>query len=153
MKNLTTALFFVTVFCLTAVSAFAQKTNKELRVGSYFATAMQSIWTGDVENRGEVDIKIKIDSIDSNGNVKGEFLHSELGRGGKGGLTGKVVKDPDFNVYKLQLKGSMVSKFGDTWEVSLTATVADNQLTRGSYGLNCKGIAMGGNFRTAEFEE
>jgi hypothetical protein len=154
MKNLATALVFATVFCLTAVSTFAQNTTyKELRVGAYFASVTQSIWMGDVETRSDVDIKIKIDSVDSDGNVKGEFLHSELGRGGKGGLTGKVVKDPDFNVYKLQLKGSLISKFGDTWEVSLNATVGDKQLTKGSYGLNGKGVAMGGNFKTAKLEE
>ena len=152
MRDLATALFFATVFCLTAVSAFAQNSNK-LRVGAYFATVTQTIRAGGMETRSEVRIKIKIDSIDSDGNVKGEFLQSELGRGGKGGVTGKVVKDPDFNEYKLQLEGSLVSKFGDTWEVSLAATVGDKQLTRGSYGLNCKGITMGGNFKTAEFEE
>lgn len=153
MRSLATALSFATVFCLTAVSAFAQNTNKELRVGSYFASVTQTIVSGDLITHSDVDIKIKIDSVDSDGNVKGEFFQSQLGKGGKGGLTGKVVKDPDFNVYRLELKGSLISKFGDTWEVSLNATVGDKELTKGSYGLRSKGIAMGGNFKTAKLEE
>ena len=153
MRDLATALFLVTVFFLTAVSASAQNTNKELRVGSYLASVTQSIWSSGVITHSDVDIKIKIDSVDSDGNVKGEFFQSQLGRGGKGGLTGKVVKDPDFNVYRLELKGSLISKFGDTWEVSLTATVGDKQLTKGSYGLKSGSIAMGGHFKSAELEE
>lgn len=153
MKTLAAALFLATVFCLTAVSAFAQNSNKELRVGSYFASVTQTIVSGSLITHSDVDIKIKIDSVDSDGSVKGEFLQLQLGKGGKGGLTGKVVKDPDFNVYRLELKGSLISKFGDTWEVSINATVGDKQLTKGSYALKAGGIVMGGHFKAAELEE
>jgi hypothetical protein len=179
MKNLAT-VFFVTVFCLTAIGVFAQNTTDldenykpatavnytdlvaaqqdkntksgELRVGAYIANVAQTTWIGDAEFHNDVEIKIKIDSVDGDGNVKGEFFHSTLGKGGKGGLTGKVELDSDFKVYRLQLKGSLISKFGDTWQVALNATVGDKVLTKGSYGLNGKGIAMGGNFKRAEFE-
>lgn len=108
----------------------------------------------DAEIRSQVEIAIKIDSVDSAGNVKGEFIHSDLGRGGKGGISGRMYKDPDFKVYRMQLKGTFVSKFGDTWEVGVNATIGDKVLTRGDYGLNSKGgISMSGNFKNAELRE
>lgn len=164
MKTLATAFLFATVFCSTAITAFAQNTTskpataanykyEELRVGSYIAGVTQSTWFADKEFREYVDIKIKIDSVDSDGNVKGEFIHSALGKGGKGILTGKVIQDSEFRVSRLQLKGSLISKFGDTWQVTLNAIVGERKLMRGSYKLNAKFTASTGNFETAEFEE
>jgi hypothetical protein len=119
-----------------------------LKLGSYNAEATQTMEYLDVKDTSEVEIKIKIDSVDTDGNVKGEFIHSTLGNGGKGGLIGKIS---DSN--SLLLKGSLISKFRDKWQVTLTATIGDKALTKGQYLLKARTTTMTGRFDTAELEE
>jgi hypothetical protein len=77
----------------TVVTAQQDKNTRAgvLRLGAYTANAMQTTSYGDMKTDSEVEIKIIIDSVDSDGNVKGEFIHSTLGKEGKEGLTGKVI--------------------------------------------------------------
>lgn len=100
-----------------------------------------------------MSLRIKIDSVDENGNVTGELFHSTLGKGGKGGLTGKIEQDLDFKLYKLQLIGSLISKFGDTWQVTLTAVVGDKALTKGQFQIKSGDTTLAGDFKIAGLEQ
>jgi hypothetical protein len=127
----------------------------ELKLGLYSAEATQtylnsSLYSSIVRTT-EVSIKIKIVSVDSDGNVTGEFFHSTLG--GKGSLKGKIERDSDFKVYKLQLKGDLISKFGDTWQVAVQATLGDKALIKGQYQVKSGASLMTADFKKAELEE
>lgn len=89
----------------------------------------------------EIVIKIKIESIDKDGNVKAELIQHD----GKGRLKGKI--DDKGN---LQLEGFVVAY--TEWKVTLTATVEDKALTNGKYRNESHSTEKKGVFNIAVLE-
>jgi hypothetical protein len=129
--------------------------GQELKPGMYSAEAKQTYLNSSVYSSlvrtTEVSIKIKIDNIDSDGNVTGEFFHSTLG--GKCSLKGNIEWDSDFKISKLQLKGVLTSKFGDRWQVTVNAAVGNKALIKGQYTVKLGTSLMTGDFNKADLEE
>jgi hypothetical protein len=120
------------------------------RLGSYAADATQTVRVSlatvvDTIPTSRVSVKIRIDTVDRDGNVKGEFIHSALG---SGGLTGKLDDS-----HKLQLKGFLTSRAGDKWEILLTVTVEEKALRKGHYLMHSGNANLEGLFSIAELEE
>ena len=90
------------------------------------------------------EIKIRLQSIDNDGNIKGEFVHNT----GTGPLKGRI----DGNRI-IQLDGIIVGK--SEWQVSLKAHFEDDALKDGKFTLTesgpTKGVAKG-EFRIALLE-
>jgi len=148
-RNLRNFRILACVVLLSTLVVGHGNKNTKLKVGSYTGKANQTTeYNYQKTGTRDVEITIKIDSIDSDGNIKGEFVHETLGKGGSGGLTGKI-DDSD----KLQLKGSLTSQFGDKWQITLNATVGDKVLTDGQYRLEAKTTTMTGLFKTAELQD
>jgi len=146
-KKQTASILTICALLFGSAVIASPRNPKKLKLGTYSATATQKTEYLSTTTNREVEIKIKIDSVDD-GNVTGEFIHSTLGKGGKGGITGKIE---DSN--NLQLKGTLTSQFGDKWQVTLTVTIGDNQLTDGRYRLEARATTMTGHFKIAELED
>lgn len=147
-KKQTAFILIICVLLVGSVAIASTMNSKELKMGTYNAKASQTSEYLDTKNSSEVEVKIKIDSISSDGNVRGEFIHSTLCKCGKGGLTGRIIDSK-----KLQLKGSLTSKFGDVWQVNLTATIGNKTLTDGQYRLEARTLTLTGHFNMAELED
>lgn len=146
---------FLFLLSTLVVAQQDEETNPgKLKLGSYGTIATQTTEYREMKTTREVGIKIKIESVDSDGNVKGEFIHETLGKGGKGrnqGLTGKMG-----DTKELLLKGSLISRFGDTWDIILNVTVEPKALTKGRYSMEARNqagtVTMTGDFEIAKLE-
>lgn len=113
-----------------------------LKIGTYIANALE---TSDREDFGTTggpypaNVKIKVKSIESNGNMKAEISIASR----KGTLSGKLDAGG-----KLQLEGTLLS--GRTlWEIKLTAVVKDNSLINGKYVSSTNYLKLTGGFKKA----
>ena len=146
-------LFLLTVECS---NAFPQKrpsdltgvrSSLDLKPGSYKADVTEtfnSLLGSATEQRGT--IRIKIESIDKEGNVKAALIRGG-GLDGKGRLTGKIDEKG-----KLLLEGVIHKEDSGDWQFTLTATVEDKVLIKGKYVM-ASSLEVKGGFNKAEIED
>jgi hypothetical protein len=97
-------------------------TSTKLRLGTYKGAATTT-------NQFTGTLRIKIKSVDEEGNVKAD-LRASNGLYGEGSLTGKVDA-----MGNLRLDGEIVTTLYQTtrWRITVTALVEDNALVKGKY--------------------
>ena len=117
--------------------------STKLKSGIYKANPTETMIGGIFAGYEQmVSIKIKIESIDKEGNVKAEL--SRFNGGGR--LKGKIDAKG-----KLQLEGIIVDQY--EWEFTLTASVKDKALIEGKYRVVRGSVDTKGAFNIAVLEE
>jgi len=124
-------------------SSTSSSRNARIKIGTYKAAATTNSTTG--------TIRIKIKSVDQEGNIKADFKASN-GLYGEGSLAGNVNARGE-----LRLTGEMVTTlFGVTrWRLVIVASVEDEALVNGRYSYEdvVTGVEGRGEFSRANFEE
>jgi hypothetical protein len=120
----------------------SQGSGSKIKLGSYRALATIHVTFGRFP-AGVLteEIKIRLQSIDNDGNVKGEFVHNT----GTGPVKGQID-----GTGTLHLEGVIVGQ--SEWQVSLTAQFDDDALKNGKFTLTQSGPTKGvakGEFRIA----
>jgi hypothetical protein len=129
----------------SSTSLRASTTSKKLKLGTYTFEGTETI-TSSVRfsSPSHQIVRIKIESIDANGNVKAELDRAS----DKGQLQGEI--DANGN---LLLEGSYINTSGLTCKFTLKATAQGDTLNNGKYLNVSSAFETRGTFSLAKFED
>lgn len=122
------------------------KTNSstKLKLGTYKIVATQTGEFNGIPLTETITLKIKIESVDANGDVKARLYKS----GGEGRLKGRVESNG-----LLQLEGFYVSGLNNEWNFKMKATVEDDTLINGKFLDVTRYVEVKGTFNIGTLQE